>query len=282
VALSVNESTASRAEKLRIFVRVAVFLLFVWAGRMVFPALIGTSTDPLVASALSVFATSVLANAVGVRGWEQGRLADLGLAWSNVSGRQLLTGLGLGAGATASVLGALLLFQVASYEEAEPTTSWKLLPLVIVVLALGAMGEELLFHGYAFQQLARQFGDFGVVLPVGVLFGVAHLQNNNVGAWAVVNTIAWGILLGFAWVRTRSLWLSIGLHFGWNLAAPFAGVNLSGFTMRMTGYQLNWRPGSWLSGGAYGLEGSAFTVAVVMLLGFVLYRITSEEITIES
>ena len=61
-------------------------------------------------------------------------------------------------------------------------------------------------------------------------------QNSNVPG--VVNTVIWGVLLGYACYRSGALWLPIGMHFGWNVLLPLAGANLSGFTMRVTGYTL--------------------------------------------
>ena len=151
--------------------------------------------------------------------------------------------------------------------------SWANLPFLGVVLLFGAVGEELLFHGYAFQSLVRNVGAFATVLPVGILFGLAHLDNQNVTGPAIVNTIAWGTLLGCAYLRTRALWMPIGLHFGWNVAMPFLGVNLSGFTMGVTGYALRWRMNDLWSGGAYGLEGGLFTTLIVGALLFLLYRV---------
>ena len=85
-----------------------------------------------------------------------------------------------------------------------------------------------------------------------------------------------GVLLGYAYLRTRTLWLPIGLHFGWNLAQPLLGVHLSGFTIGMTGYELRWRTGLLWSGGSYGLEGGLFTTVMVIALFFALPRLAPE------
>jgi membrane protease YdiL (CAAX protease family) len=140
------------------------------------------------------------------------------------------------------------------------------------VLIFGALGEELMFHGYGFQQLVRQFGAFSIVLPVGVLFGLMHAGNQGASLLSVINTAAWGMLLGYAYLRTGALWLPVGLHFGWNLAAPLLGMNLSGFTMRVTGYELLWNTRALWSGGDYGIEGSLFTLAMVVVLFMGLRR----------
>jgi uncharacterized membrane protein YGL010W len=69
-------------DKLRLLVRVGVFVLLVILGRMVFPVLMQPFGGLLVVSALSAFATGALANAVVARGWERGQLSDFGLGWT--------------------------------------------------------------------------------------------------------------------------------------------------------------------------------------------------------
>ena len=97
---------------------------------------------------------------------------------------------------------------------------------------------------------------------------------NNLGitVLGLVNTSAWGVLLGYAFLRSGDLWLPIGLHMGWNWALPLFGVNLSGFTMRMTGYVLHWKIGALWSGGDYGPEGGLVTSAIVIALFVYLWK----------
>jgi len=137
----------------------------------------------------------------------------------------------------------------------------------------------MLFHGYAFQLLIRRLGAFATILPAAIIFGLAHLGNDNSSLPGFGNTMLWGILFGYAYLRTGALWLPIGLHFGWNLVLPLFGASLSGFTMGVTGYALHWKAGDLWSGGAYGPEGSLLTTATVVVLFFVLRRLTIEQDT---
>ncbi len=267
----------SPADRLRLLVRVGVFVLLAVLGQFIFPGLMQPFGGLLVVSALSAFATGALANEVVVRGWERGQLADFGLAWEPASAREFLIGIACGAGGSVLIMIVALLAGMARFA-AVPTAprAWMGIPLLAIVLLFGSVGEELIFHGYAFQHLVRHLGEFATVLPVGILFGLMHMGNQNVTFLAVVNTIAWGVLLGCAYLRTRTLWLPIGMHYGWNVAMPFLGENLSGFTMSVTGYELHWRTGVLWSGGLYGLEGGLFTTGVVAGLFFVLYRLIPE------
>ena len=85
-------------------------------------------------------------------------------------------------------------------------------------------------------------------------------------------TAGFGVLFGYAWMRSRDLWLPIGLHFGWNFTLPLFGVNISGLRIRVTGYELSWTAGELWSGGTYGPEASVLTLGVLVLLFVYLWK----------
>ena len=154
--------------------------------------------------------------------------------------------------------------------------NWGSVIFVSVVLLFGAIGEEMLFRGYAFQLLLGYMGAFATILPFAVLFAFAHLGNPGQGApiigWvAPLNTLLWGILLGYGFLRSGDLWLPIGLHFGWNWVLSLLGANVSGFRIVTTGIALQ-SHNDVMTGGAYGPEGGLCTTAVVILLAYALYR----------
>jgi len=262
--------------------RVALFVLIGLAGLMVVPSLLRPFGSVLVASALTSFVAGALANVVCSRAFGRGQPADFGLAWRNASAREVGIGLAAGAGAGVVILLGALGLRVASYQAvrgAGPAGIAQIvggIAVLAVILAFGALGEELLFHGYAFQFLVPKLGEFATVLPVGVLFGLAHAGNQNASGLSIINTMLWGILLGFAYLRTRALWMPVGLHFGWNLAISVLGFNLSGFTMGETGYALHWSAGDLWSGGGYGPEGGLATTVMVVALFFLVTRLTGQ------
>jgi hypothetical protein len=105
-----------------------------------------------------------------------------------------------------------------------------------------------------------------------VLFGLVHMSNLNVAPLGIVNTIGFGVILGYGFVKTGSLWLPIGLHFGWNQILPLAGVSVSGFKMGMTGYVLRWHVSDLWSGGAYGPEAGLPTSLAIAAIGVYLWK----------
>ena len=269
-------------DKQGLLLRVGFYILLAWMGLILFPAIILPLGGIVVTSTLSTFAAAAVANAVVVRIYERGRLADVGLAGTPSSGREFLTGVGASVGAVLCVVLVPLALRMANFHR-EPSPvehPWAAFAFNAVAILFGAMGEEMLFRGYVFQLLIRAVGPFAIILPTSVIFGLMHSSNPNATALGVINTVAWGILLGCAVWWTGNLWLAIGLHFGWNLALPLLGSNLSGFTMGVAGYTLQWNVGVLWSGGGYGVEGSLLTTGIVAALFFVLPKlIPPKEVT---
>lgn len=262
-------------DKQGLILRVGLYVLLAVMGVLFFPAILQPLGGILVTSTLSTFAAAAVANAVVVRIYERGRLADVGLGGGPSSGREFLTGTAVGLAAAACVVLIPVALRVAKYQHAPAGVEhpWAAFAFSGLALLFGAMGEELLFRGYAFQLLIRSLGPFATILPTSVIFGLMHSWNPSETPLGIVNTVAWGILFGYAVWRTGALWLSIGLHFGWNIALPVLGTNLSGFTMGVTGYTLEWNVGVLWSGGGYGVEGSLLTTTIVVALFFVLRRL---------
>src|SRR5271165_4678667 len=239
---------------------------------MIFLLLLGEGVQFVLAT-LSTFATAAIANAMALRIFERGQLADIGLGWSAASRRNLIMGVAGGVGAGVVVLGAPVALRVADFTRVpNQDFHWANLLYVSLLLLFGAVGEEMLFRGYAFQVLVRAIGPFATILPMAVLFGLAHSPNLNFTWLALLNTTLWGVILGYAFLLSGDLWLPIGLHFGWNFTLPLFGVSLSGFTMGVTGFAVRWKIGDLWSGGAYGPEGGLLTSAIVVALFFYLRK----------
>jgi membrane protease YdiL (CAAX protease family) len=150
--------------------------------------------------------------------------------------------------------------------------AWRKFAEILVLLVFGATYEELSFRGYAFQSLTRSVGPLAAITTFSVWFGAVHLMNPHSGeilSWSFLNTIGVGALFAVAYLRTRSLWMPIGMHFGWNFAlGTLFGLPVSGldyFAVLVHGKAIGPK---WLTGGYYGVEASA-TGAAVILLGFV-------------
>ena len=259
--------------KLGLALRVGVFAFLAVVGVIALPPLIYLVGEYLVAAAMGTFAAAAVANAVVLRIYERGRLADIGLGWSAASRRNLLLGVAGGAGAACLALTPPLVAGMAELRpEPEAAANWPSFLFVSIILLFVAVGEEMLFRGYGFQVLLRGVGPFATILPLSVLFGLTHANNEGSSALSLANTIGWGVLLGVAFLRSGDLWLPIGLHYGWNWVLPLFGANVSGYRMGITGRAMTWKVSDVWSGGAYGPEGGLITSIVLAFLAVYLWR----------
>jgi len=161
-----------------------------------------------------------------------------------------------------------------------------------VVLFVAALAEEAMFRGYGLQTLTRAKLAWLGVLLTSVPFGLVHLTNPNVvPGITFANTAIAGIWLAAAYLRTRSLWLPLGVHWAWNWALGwFFGLPISGIQLVSNPLlQAQDNGPKWLTGGSYGIEGGvACTIALILFTVFLwktrwlsatpeLKQMTSEE-----
>ena len=267
----------ARADIYGLALRVGLFAFLEMLGLILFGWLLAPWAGTVASAALSTFLAAAVTNSFTVRIFERLSVADLGLEWNPSSARNLLWGLGSGVLAGLVVLAPPILAGAAKLVAApDQPANLRSFLFVSAMLALGVVGEELLFRGYGFQLLLRNAGPFATILPVSVLFAAAHAANLNSSPLGLFNTFLWGLMLGFAVLRSGDLWLAIGLHFGWNWTLPLFGVNLSGFRLSVSGYVLEWKLGALWSGGDYGPEASVLTLLMMPLLGYALWRVPIE------
>ena len=146
-----------------------------------------------------------------------------------------------------------------------------------VLLVIAAFAEEAMFRGYALQTLSRaRLAWLGVALTLA-LFGVAHLTNpNTVPGFTFINTAIAGLWFAIAYLRTRSLWLPLGLHWAWNWALGwFFGLPVSGLNVASHPLLKASDIGPyWLTGGSYGIEGGLAGTVALALGTLVIWRIS--------
>lgn len=268
-------STAQRSGVAGVLLRAGLFLLFIRISHSVFGWALNEALGYFPAAALSIFAAASLATALVLRVFERAHLSQVGMGWNRLAAKHLQYGVLAGVLLGALVSLAPVACGLAHFEKIpDPAAGFAFgkLIFVTVLLLFGVVGEEMMFRGYAFQIVLRTFGPWATILPFALIFAWAHSGNLNASPLGLANTALWGVLLGYAVYRSGSLWLPIGLHFGWNWALPAFGTNLSGFNLSLSGYTLNWTAPEILSGGAYGPEGGLVTTVAGLGLGWWLSR----------
>jgi CAAX protease family protein len=217
-------------------------------------------------------------------GWACGvvfeRLPFRSLGWSPHPGwgKNVLLGsligacsLLLAAGITAVTRGIRFSFNPSSV-----TTIGKTAVMSLLIFVIAGAAEEALFRGYPLQTFTRAKIGWVGVLVTSVMFAAGHLLNPNVTfGLSLVNTALAGVWLAIAYLRTRSMWLPLGLHWSWNWTqAALLGIPVSGIERIAPApllHAMNAGP-DWLTGGAYGIEGGAACTAALIFSTIVVWR----------
>lgn len=180
--------------------------------------------------------------------------------------RNLALGLAAGFIIFSAVVGIAALADV--YNVSSCCSARELAKDLIVTAIMPAVTEEVLFRGILFRWIEEFGGSWAALLVTSALFGLAHIFNPN-ATWFSSFAIAVeaGILLGGAYMLTRSVWMPIGLHAAWNFTqgfiydVPVSGINQEGMVdATLSGPVL-------LSGGTFGLEASLIALVVATGVG---------------
>ena len=182
---------------------------------------------------------------------------------------KLATGWGLGTLLQLLIFAALGIAGWLTVEEA----GWQPVGLSVSIVSwlIISFNEELSFRGYILQRLAQAWGLPAAVVVSSLIFAMVHVLNPNVQPLAMVNLFAAGLLFSCAYLVSRSLWLPIGLHIGWNLAEiHLLGLPGSGMTEPALIRSVVHGP-EVVTGGAFGPEGGLLGLAAIVLGSIILF-----------
>ncbi len=111
-------------------------------------------------------------------------------------------------------LPVLIFAATGSIGFALPTTHRMLVTLAIAMHA--AVIEEIVFRGILLQFVLKFCHPIFATLVVAALFMAAHIPDGR-DSISLVSVFLSGMAMTVAYFLTRSLWLPIGLHFGWDV-----------------------------------------------------------------
>ena len=189
----------------------------------------------------------------------------LGLTFHPAWKKELGFGLGAGAALMGTVIATMIVARLAMYSGLmrQPPPSIGAFVAIALFLFLAAALEEITYRGYAFQRLIEAVGAPFAVVISSVAFGLAHWGNPAVTPLSTFNTILAGMVMACGYLRVRSLWLPIGLHFAWNFVlGPVASLPVSGLHLGFAMFNSHVYGPIWLTGGDYGPEGSVILTVV--------------------
>jgi membrane protease YdiL (CAAX protease family) len=135
--------------------------------------------------------------------------------------------------------------------------------------------EELLSRGYHLQTIASGSNLFWGVIISSAVFGVLHLANPGASWVSTAGIFFAGIFLAYGYLRTKQLWLPIGLHIGWNFCEGVVfGFPVSGTeTYKLARIEVT-GPEIW-TGGAFGPEAGLIVVPALLVGALLIYLYTA-------
>jgi membrane protease YdiL (CAAX protease family) len=284
--MEIQDIFLNRAGRLRSGWRLIIFavLFYVFAG-ILLSVLLSTDSPVLAGNWGFVVQALVLLIPATLLGWACGKLLEdlppRALGWSFHQGwlRDLLFGSLIGA---ASLLLATLIAAAAGGLKFSLNaqlifqTVGQTLLTSLPIFVLAAAAEEAMFRGYPLQTMARSRMAWVAVIITSIVFSYGHLGNPNVApGFTFANTAIAGVWLSIAYLRTRSLWFPLGLHWAWNwtmgavLGLPVSGIERLTPDPLLRATDLG---PVWLTGGSYGIEGGAACTVALLASTLFIWR----------
>jgi membrane protease YdiL (CAAX protease family) len=202
---------------------------------------------------------------------EQG--LPLRTGWRREMGLGLISGWGI---AVVCVLPMTVVGGIAiSFSTDAVSWGWLLADAAFFLLA--ALAEELAFRGYGFQRFMRSVGPIGASLGFAAFYAIVQSLLPGASRASFAVSLALGLALSTAYLRTRGLWLSWGLNFAWKASrALLFGLAVNGASSHSPIVQGDPMGPFWLTGGGFGLEGSWITFFILLAAIPFVFRITRD------
>jgi membrane protease YdiL (CAAX protease family) len=214
--------------------------------------------------------------------WDKKSFNSLGLKWSKQGLKDMTFGFalsGLMAAAFYFLLISfdLLVFKGVNFESTTLTGPFDFIQFMSI-LTLGSLSlmlvehilvgywEELVFRGYILQNMIEGLGLASAIVISCILYGLLHYMNPNATILSSAIIIGFGFLRIYGYLGTKMLWLSIGMHIGWNFfQGPIFGFAASGHKKTtLLQHTLN-SDKIYLTGGEFGPEGSILIIPILIL-----------------
>ena len=254
---------------------VLIMVLIVIAGIVIFIP-VGllkinfSSPLALLANQLTMLFAITTATFLARRFLDKRSIRSLGLTLGNQAGKDILAGISI----AFFLMGLIFSIEIGigwtkfegfSWQaDSTPIVVAKTILWMIVFLIVGWQ-EELLSRGYQLQTLQSGLGLFWAVVLSSSIFGAMHIFNPSANWISTLGIILAGLFLTLPFLLTHQLWLSIGLHIGWNFFEGVVfGFPVSGLeTYHLLRHTVS-GPELW-TGGAFGPEAGLLLIPALLL-----------------
>ena len=274
----------------RLFLHTIVFLLLVICAEITLLLPLSTLGNSLeigtvlfLFNELGIFFGVTIATFLSRHFIDRRSIVSLGLKLNTQALYDLLAGIAI----TFFIMGLIYLIEFAlgwtefegfSWQAESGTAIIEGLLLWLVIFVITGWSEELLSRGYHLQNIADGLNvHWGVIISSSV-FALLHLGNPSASWISTLGILLAGLFLALPYVLTRQLWLSIGLHIGWNFFEGVVfGFPVSGLqTFHLLRHTVS-GPELW-TGGAFGPEAGLLVIPALLLGALLVYGYTRPEI----
>ena len=150
--------------------------------------------------------------------------------------------------------------------------------LFLIFFILTGLSEEILSRGYHLQTIASGLNLFWGVLLSSAIFGMLHFYNPDATWVSTFGIFIAGLFFAYGYIRTKQLWLPIGLHIGWNFfegvvfGFPVSGLDLYALLRIKVNGPVIW------TGGAFGPEAGLIVLpSLVVGVGLIYWFTKTRE-----
>jgi membrane protease YdiL (CAAX protease family) len=295
--------------RLLIFALLYFFLLFLFAtgARIVYAIVLQVAPSPRLGNYLdsallrfTLLAAALIAGFICTRWLEGLPWRAMGLWLHEGWLRDLIIGSVIGIASLALATGIAAAgggLSFTTFARGEGVQVVKAVVMSAVLFIVAALAEEAFARGYPLQTMSRAgLTGLGVVIT-SFAFAALHFTNPNFSTGLpFMNLVIAGVWFAVAWIRTRSLWFPLGIHWAWNWAlGSFFGLPVSGkaLVQHSVFHGTDLGP-AWLTGGDFGIEGGvACTITMILSTIFIwrtklvsateeMKRLSSEENPLET
>lgn len=173
---------------------------------------------------------------------------------------------------TVGVLAALGSFHIRS------VSTWGAIVLPLLMHVTVGLIEEMMMRGILFRLVQQYLGSWLAIGVSAALFGAMHLVNDNITAIGIANIVAVGVLFAAAFMVTGRIWLCVAMHAAWNFFQDgIFSIAVSGHAVKAGLLVGETNGAEWLTGGAFGIEGSAVATGVIVCVAAVLLAMAQRQ-----
>lgn len=135
-----------------------------------------------------------------------------------------------------------------------------MIPLYLIGIFIAALLEELVFRHYFFVTIGKALKNNVILFIIlsSIAFTLMHFQYYDQYA-ILISTFLFGILYSYLFVKYKTVWMPLGVHFGHNLFDYLLGNEIINLTTNNSILYGNFRP--------------IFTIIEILLIMFLIKKL---------